>query len=243
MISLKTGSAFSLLFALSLSAYTSTASAAVESSFRAELRRANVIPAPTGTTPANVLGEAEFTLFEPASNETGEPELTYSITLKNIDSHLYRDGATAETPTSFDDLLHIHVHHAPAGSNTAGTPHVLNILGAPLTLVGDDREDDLVIESYDPLTMTTRITGRWDAADVLQTAGFLMEGPKTKPLANFLTQLKAGQLFMMVHTIGDGIGAIGGHLVAVPEPSAFALLLFGQGMLVCRRRFSRTATQ
>lgn len=52
--------------------------------------------------------------------------------------------------------------------------------------------------------------------------------------------LLSGLLYLNVHTATNGSGEIRGNLIAVPEPSAYALLagLLGLG-LVLRRRFAR----
>jgi len=203
---------------LSLSAH-----ATAPFTFEAALLRENVLPTPNGPTPANVHGRATFELEEPSLNVF---ELTYEIELVNIDTAAYRAGATgADTPSiTTDDLAAIHVHFVEFGSlQNKGTPHVFNPLGPPLSAGIGLVEDDLQLVSFDPNTLTTVFSGRWDAADVVQTAG-LPEGPRTKPIGDYLEELSGKELFMMVHTSGNSDGAIGGTLLVVPEPAALQLL-------------------
>ena len=191
--------------------------------FEAELLRENVLPTPNGPTSANVRGRASFALEQPLP---GEFELVYEIELLNVDTAAFRAGATAaDTPAiTTDDLAAIHLHYVPLGSaQNKGTSHVFNPLGPPLNAGIGVVEDDLQLASFDPNTLTTIFTGRWDVADVAQTAG-LPEGPRTKPLADYLDELANGELFLMVHTSGNSDGAIGGTLLAVPEPTALAIV-------------------
>lgn len=200
------------------------AQAAAPHSFEAELLRENVLPTPNGPTPANVHGRATFELDEPSPNIF---ELIYEIELVNVDTAAFRPGATsADTPSiTTDDLAAIHVHFVATGSlQNKGTPHVLNALGAPLNVGIGLVEDDLQLVSFGPNTLTTVLSGRWDAADVAQTAGLPAEGPKTKPVSDFLDELAGGELFMMIHTSGNSDGAIGGTLLTVPEPGIMPLL-------------------
>ena len=212
-----------------------SAHAAAPFTFEAELLRENVLSIPNGPTPANVHGRATFELEEPSLNVF---ELTYEIELVNLDTAAYRAGATgADTPSiTTDDLAAIHVHFVEFGSpQNKGTPHVFNPLGPPLNAGIGLVEDDLQLVSFDPNTLTTVFSGRWDAADVAQTAG-LAEGPRTKPMSDYLEELSGKELFMMVHTSGNSDGAIGGTLLAIPEPAALQLVAACL-LLSSRRRF------
>lgn len=192
--------------------------------FTATADRATVSPAPTGGTPLTAMATAEFDLV---SLGAGEFALDYEITIVGLDTATFRPGATGfDTVDTQDNLAAIHMHFVPAGSvDNRGTPHVMNILGAPLTAangIAESIEDDLVVDQFDLNSLTTVLSGRWDAADVTQTAG-LAEGPRTKPVADFVDELRNGEIFLMLHTTGDPAGAIGGFLVPVPEPTALAL--------------------
>lgn len=214
------------------------AQGAVATSYQAELTRDSVLPTPSGPTPANVQGHATFEFVQPDPNTV---ELIYEITLQNVDTAAWRSGASsADTPSiTTDDLAAIHVHFVASGSSqNKETPHVLNILGAPLNTMIGLMEDDLGLVSFDPNTLTTVFSGRWDEADVLQTAG-LAEGPRTKPLADHLDELVGEELFMMIHTSGNSDGAIGGTLLAVPEPVAIQLALVSVLLSSCCRSCGR----
>lgn len=192
--------------------------------YQADLLRENVLPAVPdgpGSTPESAYGFATFDLEQVDPNTF---ELVYEITLVEIDTAAWRGAGSADTAATSDDLAAIHMHFVDPNSNVnKGTPHVMNVLGAPLNSLGGV-EDDLVIESFDPNTLTTVFSGRWDAADVAQTAG-LPAGPATNPMSDYVDELERGEIFMMVHTSGNTDGAIGGTLLAVPEPTPAVLAL------------------
>jgi len=196
--------------------------------------RSNVLPAPSGGTPAGATAMAKFDLVDLGA---GEFALDYEITIAGLDTAAYRPDATAaDTPDTGDNLVAIHMHHVPLGASAnRGTPHVMNILGLPLQGPADI-EDDLAVASFDLASLTTVLTGRWNAADVAQTAAMPMAGPRTKPVADYLNELRGGEIFMMLHTTADPTGAIGGTLVGVPEPTTAALLLLGTLATATRRR-------
>ena len=192
--------------------------------FTADLQRNNVLPAvPDGptSTPESAFGSAAFELIQLDPNTF---ELAYEITLVDLDTAAWRGAGTPNTLATNDDLAAIHIHFVPLGSGAnKGTPHTMNILGAPLIGLGGV-EDDLIFDSFDPQSLTTVLSGRWDAADVAQTAG-LPAGPATAPMSDYVDELLNGELFMMIHTSGNSDGAFGGTLLVVPEPGTTCLAI------------------
>ncbi|MCA9099684.1 MAG: CHRD domain-containing protein [Planctomycetales bacterium] len=199
--------------------------ATVITQFAAELD-ASIIP----SMPVNdYTATATFTLTEPM---VGLPTLAYSIQLYgpdlNIDGILPNghDPVIAnQTADEMDDVWGIHLHYSPG--DTMG-PHVLNLIGRPANDDGDavaDFEND-------------SLTGVWDDGDASGT-----NPPDTKPLSDYITALKNGELVLVVHTWGSDNGtglaggpAIGGRIYQIPEPSGLALLAAALGMLAWRRR-------
>ena len=180
---------------------------------------------PGGATSAEtgMTGLASFTLSEPIS---GSPTLAYDIVLSGID-FLGTDG----DPTN--DITALHFHDTTGVNHSAGTPHVLNVFGFPSV---DDA--DAVVDGS-----AARVTGLWDDGDLTDPA----LGHATNPIANSdtltssLEALKAGALFVMLHTTSPdalpgtpGI-TIGGRIVEVPEPSA-ALLIVAAALGSAARR-------
>ena len=201
--------------------------------FTADLQRDHVLPAvPDGptSTPESAFGSASFELFQIDPNTF---ELIYEITLVDLDTAAWRGASAPDTSATNDDLAAIHIHYVPLGSGAnKGTPHTMNILGAPLNGLGGV-EDDLVFVSFDAPSLTTVLSGRWDAADVAQTAG-LPAGPATAPMSDYVEELLNGELFMMIHTSGNSDGAFGGTLLAVPEPGSASLALLAVVSSCCR---------
>jgi len=179
-----------------------TANAAQQ--FQANLDAAQVVST-TSTTTATAV--ANFVLND------DQTALSYSLVIDGMD--LKMNPADRNQP---NDVVAIHLHSAPIG--TPG-PHVLNIFGAPSM---DD--DGLVIDFAGE-----SLTGSWDDADVVDPspAGQSMGGT-TKFLQDFLTELRAGNLYLAVHNYTDpstpaGAVAIRGQLIPVPEPATAGMVL------------------
>lgn len=124
--------------------------------------------------------------------------LSYTIELSGLDL----GGQTTDTA---DDVIGLHFHNAPAGSNG---PVVFGILGSP-TLGGTlnpaltDDADDLMVDA-----VAGTISGAWEATD-------------TPALTNaLLDELNAFELYLNVHTEGFRGGATRGQVV--PEPASIA---------------------
>lgn len=154
--------------------------------------------------------------------DSSEQNLAYTIAIFGLD--LKPNPADR---TGFSDIDKIHVHNAfPGGTG----PHVLNIFGLP-------SEDDAELTvDFDNET----ISGVYNDADAIDPATgelFDQNSPfTTKLLSNFVDDLRSGQLYLAVHTAGQGGDiAIRGQLFAVPEPSS-VVVLFALGVAGCIRR-------
>lgn len=145
----------------------------------------------TGADP-NATGMASLVLSEDHST------LSYMIELNGLDL----GGQTAATA---DDVIGLHFHNAPAGSNG---PVVFGILGSP-TLGGTlnpaltDDADDLMVDA-----VAGTISGAWEATDTPALTSLLLD------------ELNAFELYLNVHTTGFQGGATRGQVV--PEPASFA---------------------
>jgi len=194
-----------LVFTLILSS-TAVANADTITHFSATLSNDAVIAGGVAGTSSSGTGTATFTLIEP---DVGAPTLSYNISLDSADL----DGA--QTPAIDDNVVGIHLHDTNvcfAGTCTAGdtggTVHALNIFGAP-------RADDADM-TFDVLAST--VSGLWDQSD----ENSLAPAPSGKP-GDFLTQLLAGEMFLIIHTQTVPSGAYGGFLNVVPEPASAVL--------------------
>jgi len=203
----------------------------VVNEFRANLSAAVVQP----QTPAHSNSTATAVAKLILSRDTADPEattLSYDIQFSGLDVSP-TDGANL-----FDDVTAIHFHDTTVCANaslcgdgmggklpgaTAGTRHVLNILGAP-------RNDDANIEIYPD---EERVAGLWDASD----ANDLTPAP-SQSIADpaILELLLTGKLAVMVHTNLVPSGEIGGFVLPVPEPSAVTLLVAAIGVFATRCR-------
>lgn len=200
--------------------------------FRAELDASIVQPKTdpdhgqsTGTAIANfVLARDDM---DPSTTT-----MTYDIQFDGL------DVAPSDGLNLLDDITAVHIHDTTVCVNaalcgdgsggqlpgsTAGTRHVLNVLGVP-------REDDADLQVF---ADEERVTGIWDASD----ANTLMPAPSFSIADSaILDLLFDGKLAVMVHTNLVASGEIGGFILPVPEPSSFALLLTGAVMLSRRIR-------
>ncbi len=151
--------------------------------------------------------------------DPGATTLSYDVQFDGL------DVAPTDGDNLLDDITAIHIHDTTACANaslcgdgaggqipgsTAGTRHVLNILGVP-------REDDADVQTF---PAAERVTGLWDASD----ANDLMPAPSAS-IADpaILDLLFAGDLALMVHTNLVASGEIGGFIALVPEPSTALL--------------------
>ncbi|QDT70392.1 CHRD domain protein [Planctomycetes bacterium MalM25] len=183
-----------------------------------------IAPGGSTSTETGMSGVGIFTLSEPSA---GSPTLAYELLFEGVD-FVGDDGDPG------NDVTAIHFHDTTGVDHSAATPHVLNIFGFPAL---DD--DDMAFEPA-----AARVTGVWDDADLSE--GMLAGNPmgNSDTLTSMLPALKAGELFVMLHTSspdalpgGSGI-TIGGQIVAVPEPGAalLGLLALAAGLLPRRGR-------
>jgi hypothetical protein len=225
------------LFCLVLTACLYQASAEAHStvrSFRADLDATFVQPQTDPDHPSSTAtAVATFVLTQ----DTHNPALTtlsYDIQFTGL------DVAPTDGLNLLDDITAIHLHDVTTCVNpalcgdglggqlagaTAGTRHVLNILGAP-------RADDADMQVF---PVAERVTGLWDPSD----ANSLSPAPSTS-IADpaILDLLLTGKLALMVHTNLVGSGEIGGALLPVPEPGTLGLALVALAGLAARKNRS-----
>ena len=156
--------------------------------------------------------------------DNAQQNLTYSIAILGPDLK-----PNPVDRTGFGDVTAIHLHNAFAGSTG---PHVFNIFGVPSE---DDAE--LVVDFNNET-----LSGVFNDADAIDPAtGLLFDQNSpftTKLLSNFTDDLLGEQLYLAIHTAGQGGNiAIRGQLLAVPEPSSMVVLIAAfVGATVRRRR-------
>ncbi len=197
--------------------------------FRANLTESFVILDGVQGTGSAATAVADFVLIQD-ENDPSLTTMSYTVQFQNVDL----DGA--QTPDPLDNITALHLHDttacAPsfpqciAGTDTAGTVHLLNIYGSPRL---DD--DDVMVDAPAGI-----VTGLWDDGDAtpgLPAPSFAISDPQV------LNRLMNEQVALFVHTNEVPTAASGGFLLIVPEPSGLALLS-GLVSLVClvRRRYS-----
>ncbi len=201
--------------------------------FRAALDASIVQPK---TDPDHGLSTATAVAHFVLTTEAGDPAattLSYDIQFDGL------DVAPSDNVNLLDDITAIHIHDTTACVNaalcgdgnggklpgsTAGTRHVLNILGMPRN--GDDTDISV-------FAANERVTGLWDVND----ANSLTPAP-THSIGDpaILDLLFDGKLALMVHTNLVGSGEIGGFLIQVPEPGMISLAFVAVGLLAIKRR-------
>ncbi|MGK0185849.1 MAG: hypothetical protein ACI9R3_001632 [Verrucomicrobiales bacterium] len=122
------------------------------------------------------------------------------------------DLDSTQTASTADDLAGLHIHLGAAGAN-GGV-----IFGIP---ANDTSGDTLISAEFGSVASV------WDAA----------EGNGTT-LTDQLVSLKAGNLYLNVHTTANPSGEIRGQIIpnTVPEPTTGLLSLLGVAVLGLRRR-------
>ncbi len=197
--------------------------------FHAELRSENVISGGSQASTETAVGTATFTLTEFVGNPSATT-LSYDITLNFLDLDGVQTGASGDNVTAihFHDLKFFANNSPNTGSDTQGTRHVLNVFGLP-------RQDDANM-TFD--VANGMVSGLWDDGD----ENLNPPGPSVK-ISDVITELKAGELFVMVHTNDFPSGAIGGAIVPEPTTWTLAVAAFAiVAVLVAGRRFSRRST-
>jgi hypothetical protein len=154
-------------------------------------------------------------------------QLQYSISLSGLDLE-----PIASQRFDANDVFGIHMHLIVPGQIG---PHVLNIFGDPA-----EEDADLVVE-YNAETLS----GVFDASDATRDplTGELL--PQffpltTKVIDDWIDYLMADGLYLAVHTVGQGGGALlHGDIIRVPEPSAATTALIAAATLLAGRRRRR----
>jgi hypothetical protein len=137
-----------------------------------------------------------------------ESRLTLLLTFTGVDL----DGAVTPGSTA-DDVTGLHFHSAPAGSNGGVVFGIIN--------PSNDANGDTILQAQFGTVATV-----WDAG----------EGNGTT-LTDQLVDLKAGNLYINVHTLGNPSGEIRGQVnpVTIPEPTAVFLVILGTSLVGFRR--------
>lgn len=223
-----------LLLALMLLATSPLNAAPIVSLFQAQIDASIVQPK---TDPdhgqSTATGTAKFVL----SYDAADPAATtfeYDMQFDGL------DVAPIDATNLLDDITAIHIHDTTVcvsaalcgdGSggqipgSTAGTRHVLNILGVP-------REDDADLQVF---ADEDRVTGLWDPTDannLTPAPSFSIADPA------ILDLLFDGKLAVMVHTNLVSSGELGGFILPIPEPTSVGLLLFAAASCTACRRSS-----
>jgi len=145
-------------------------------------------------------------------------QMAFAATIFNIDI------TGTQTPDANDNLVaaHIHVGTAPA----ATFPVRWGFFGTP---DNDNNPDQLVVTPF-----ATGVGGTfssiWD----------LPEGNAGTTFATNLPDILAGRAYINFHTVQNGGGEIRGNFAgAIPEPSSWAMILLGFGLVGASLRFAR----
>jgi len=155
----------------------------------------------------NAYGTGTFILSD------DQTELSYSVEIYGLDIGDIR------TPEPDDNITGTHLHNAPAGANG---PVVFGMIGPQHDVV------DRKITINDGNAGSIVLEGIWNVAD---------EAEGADALANQIGNLLSGDIYINVHTPGNGGGEIRGQLYVIPEPAAVGLAgLAVLGIAAARRR-------
>lgn len=163
--------------------------------------------------PTGVLGTGTSTL----SLNNAQDALTIETTITGIDFTGTQSASTTDNLTAF------HIHNAPAGTNGG-------VVFGMVSPNHDVNPNNLVVTPFATGVGGT-VSSIWD----------LTEGNNTT-LAVQLSNLLADNLYLNVHTTGNGGGAIRGQINVVPLPAAAWAGLALLGGLATMTRFRRTRT-
>jgi hypothetical protein len=196
-----------ILFTATLSLLAVSTTARPDTLLHADLSNAaenpDAVPTTTSTgapRPAS-FGTADFVL------NTAMTAMTFTATVFNID---FTGTQTADTN---DNLTNAHIHAGPAVTPLTNGPVVWGFIGSPFN---DNNPTDVVVTPFANGVGAT-ITGKWDAP----------EGNNTT-LTDQLQNIQSNRSYINFHTVQFTGGEVRGNiLVAVPEPSSFALLAIG----------------
>ncbi|HMO87117.1 MAG TPA: CHRD domain-containing protein, partial [Lacipirellulaceae bacterium] len=170
-------------------------------------------------------GQAWLTLSE------DQQRLAYTIQLEQLT--LKPVAADRVEPSDvFGIHLHLIVPDHPG-------PHILNIFGDP-----EEEDADLVVDYQ-----AGRLWGVFDASDATRdpVTGELL--PQffpltTKLIDDWIEHLMNNQLYLAIHTVGQGGGALlHGDVVLVPEPATVGLAALAAAWVLRRRGRSRRHTK
>lgn len=171
-----------------------------------------IIPTTLGGSPRPIsYGTATFTFNDALT------ALSFTATIFNI------DVTGTQTADVLDNLTAAHIHAGP--NPLAQTfPVVWGFFGSPDT---DNNPDQLILTPFLSGIGGT-LSSTWD----------LPEGANTNLVAQ-LPNILAGRAYINFHTVQFAGGEIRGNFAAVPEPSAWAMMLLGFGAVGYRMRRQR----
>ena len=175
-----------------------------------------VIPTTSGGIPRPVsYGTATFTLNDAST------AMSFIATIFNI------DVTGTQTADVNDNLTVAHIH---AGANPLALtfPVVWGFFGSP---DNDNNPDQLIVTPFLNGIGGT-FSSTWD----------LLEGNNTT-LAAQIPNILAGRAYINFHTVQFAGGEIRGNFAAVPEPSAWAMMLLGFGAVGYRIRRQRRVSK
>lgn len=183
--------------------------AALSNTFEAQLDASQVVSHATTTTGT---GFATFAL------SSDQSQLAYTLSLNGLNFE-----QTAANRTNASDVTAIHLHTGSAGATGF---HTLNIFGNP-----SEDDADLVVDFAN-----NTLSGIWDDGDAIDSSTGMpfnqTAGGSTKFLADFIDELENNDLYLAIHTFGEGGSvAIRGQVNSVPEPGSQAM--FGAAAMLC----------
>ena len=179
-----------------------------------------IVPTTTlGAPRPTAFGHATFVINDAMTS------MTMFVTVSNLD---FTGSQTADIN---DNLLNAHIHAGtfPPPPALQNLPVVWGFFGAPFN---DNNPNDAVVTPFSTGVGGT-ISGKWDAT----------EGNNTTFLAQ-LQNILAGRAYINFHTTQFTGGEIRGNFPSsIPEPSAWALMLLGFGLMgvAVRRQNTREA--
>lgn len=160
---------------------------------------------------------------------TGSPGTGFATVTFDLDLLTMRVETTFSGLVGTDTASHIHCCTSIAGTSTAGVATVTpTFTGFPSGVTSG---------SYDH-TFDMTLASSYNSAFISANGGTV-----TSAFNTLLSGVESGKAYLNIHTTAFPGGEIRGFLAAVPEPSSYAMLFAGLGLIgaMARRRTLATA--